>query len=139
MSQNPLIIEGSRSSDARGSISFNNLFNAAEVKRIYFIENQSLEFIRGWQGHKLEQRWFACVNGSFEIRVVYIDNWENPSNDSSINIFHLEAINLDVLYVPNGYVTSIQALEIGSKLMAMSDYLLGELKDEYRFESNYFK
>lgn len=139
MNKNPFIIEGNRSTDERGSIYFNNNFNALEVKRIYFIENHSLDFIRGWQGHKIEQRWFVCVSGSFEIRVIRLDNWENPSVYNTINIFQLNAEKSNVLYVPSGYVTSIQALEIGSKLMAMSDYLLGELKDEYRFEYNYFK
>ncbi|WP_439504238.1 WxcM-like domain-containing protein [Sediminibacterium sp.] len=138
MSQNPFIIEGNRATDGRGSICFNNNFNAVEVKRIYFIENRALDFIRGWQGHKIEKRWFLCVSGSFKINVIRLDSWENPSTDLKINIFHLNAENTSVLYVPNGHITSIQALEAGSKLMAMSDYLLGELKDEYRFEINYF-
>jgi hypothetical protein len=41
--------------------------------------------------------------------------------------------------VPRGYVSSIQALEMGSKLLVMADHLLGEIKDEYRFDIDYFK
>jgi hypothetical protein len=36
-------------------------------------------------------------------------------------------------------VTCIQALEDASRLMALSDYSLGEVTDEYRFDTNYFK
>ena len=43
-----------------------------------------------------------------------------------------------VLHVPQGYVTSIQSLEENSKLMAMADYLMGEIQDEYRFAVDYF-
>jgi hypothetical protein len=37
------------------------------------------------------------------------------------------------------YVGSIQALEMGPKLLVMADHLLGEIKDEYRFDIDYFK
>lgn len=139
METEPSIIKGNSFSDDRGKITFNNEFNAVEVKRIYFIENHNLDFIRGWQGHQIEQRWFICVKGAFEIKVIKIDNWENPSNDLQALVYQINADNSDVLHVPKGYITCIQALEDESKLMAMSDYLLGEIKDEYRFDMQYFK
>ncbi len=139
METEPSIIKGNSFSDDRGKITFNNEFNAVEVKRIYFIENHNLDFIRGWQGHQIEQRWFICVKGAFEIKVIKIDNWENPSNDLHDIVYQINAVNSDVLHVPKGHITSIQALEEESKLMAMSDYLLGEIKDEYRFDMQYFK
>jgi hypothetical protein len=46
---------------------------------------------------------------------------------------------MDILHVPQGYVSSIQALEESSKLLLMSDYLLGEISDEYRYDITYFK
>lgn len=139
METEPSIIKGNSFSDDRGKITFNNEFNAVEVKRIYFIENHNLDFIRGWQGHQIEQRWFICVKGAFEIKVIKIDNLENPSNDLQALVYQINADNSDVLHVPKGYITCIQALEDESKLMAMSDYLLGEIKDEYRFDMQYFK
>jgi hypothetical protein len=45
---------------------------------------------------------------------------------------------LDVLLIPSGYVTSIQASEENSKLLLMADYMYGEVKDEYRFDTTYF-
>lgn len=138
MNKVPSIVEGNCFSDERGKISFNNDFNAHDVKRIYFIENHSLDFVRGWQGHKIEQRWFISVKGTFEIKVIKVDNWHNPSNNLKTLVYQINSDNSEVLHVPKGYITSIQALEANSKLMAMSDYSLGEIKDEYRFDINYF-
>lgn len=135
----PKIIKGNSFNDERGNIIFNNEFNATAVKRIYFIENHSLGFIRGWQGHQIEQRWFMSVKGSFEIKAIKIDNWEHPSKDLKVLNYQINSENSEVLHIPSGYITSIQALEEGSKLMSMSDYRMGELQDEYRFDIQYFK
>ncbi|MGV3629840.1 MAG: WxcM-like domain-containing protein [Bacteroidota bacterium] len=135
----PKVIEGAAFSDARGKLSFNNAFDALPVKRIYFIENCDTDFVRAWQGHKIEQRWFSAVTGSFEIRLVCVDNWEAPSKNLEQKIFRLSAERFDLLHVPKGYISSIRSLEDGSKLLSMSDYLLGEVNDEYRFDTLYFK
>ena len=50
----------------------------------------------------------------------------------------LKSETLDVLHIPAGYVSSIQALEAKSKLVVMSDYHLGEINDDYRYPMNYF-
>ncbi|WP_188049992.1 WxcM-like domain-containing protein [Flavobacterium sp. GP15] len=138
MEENPNITKGNSHSDARGILVFNNDYNAAEVKRIYFIENATIDFVRGWQGHQIEQRWFSAVQGSFKICTRAIDNWENPSKKLSFESFTLSAATFDVLHVPKGYITNIQSLEENSRLMAMSDYSLGVVSDEYRFDINYF-
>ena len=134
----PQIIKGNSHADDRGVLQFNNDFNALGVKRIYTIENRDTVFVRGWQGHKVEQRWFSAIKGSFRIQLIAIDNWEQPSKDCKPFAFIINAEKLDVLHVPPGYVSSIQSLEEGSKLLVMADYLLGEVKDEYRYETDYF-
>jgi len=139
MKKKATIIEGNKHDDFRGSLYYNNEFDAKEVKRIYFIENKDTIFARAWQGHKIEQRWFSAVQGIFEIKLIEVDNWENPSKNSVIHSFILNANQLDILHVPKGYVSSIQALEANSKLMLMADYLIGEVKDEYRFDTDYFE
>lgn len=139
MKQQPNIILGNSHKDDRGTIMFNNDFNTVEVKRIYFIENKSLNYVRGWQGHKIEQRWFSAVQGSFRILTIAIDDWENPSKILAQETFELHAKTFDVLHVPQGYVTSIQALESNAQLMVMSDYRLEEIKDEYRYTNDYFE
>ena len=51
----PKIVKGKAFKDDRGQLKFNNLFNLSLIKRIYLIENKK-DIIRGWQGHKIEQR-----------------------------------------------------------------------------------
>lgn len=135
----PTIIKGNVHTDFRGSLFYNNDFDAKEVKRIYFIENKDSNTVRAWQGHKIEQRWFSAVQGSFEIKLIEVDDWIAPSKKSTIYSFILKANQLDVLHVPKGFISSIQALEPQSRLMLMADFLIGEVKDEYRFDADYFK
>lgn len=135
----PKIIFGDIHSDVRGTLFFNNSFDASAIKRIYVIENENTDFIRGWQGHKIEQRWFSAIKGSFRIQLIKIDNWEQPSKYCKHFTFIINVEKLDVLHVPNGYVSSIQSLEEGSKLLVMADYLLGVAKDEYRYEVDFFE
>ena len=134
----PQIIKGNHHKDDRGTLTFNNDFNALGIKRVYTIENESLDFLRAWQGHQIEQRWFSAVAGSFKIKLIEIDDWKNPTKDLTILEFILNSENLDVLHVPRGFATSIQSLEDHSKLLLFADYQLGEIQDEYRFASNYF-
>lgn len=135
----PKLISGKSHQDQRGKLTYNNAFDASVVKRIYVVENHSVDFIRGWQGHKIEQRWFSVAHGSFNIQLIAIDNWESPSVSLPRVEFLLTSNNLDVLHVPAGYVSSIQALENYSKLIVLADYLVGEINDEYRFPLDYFK
>lgn len=134
----PQITKGNHHKDDRGTLTFNNDFNALGIKRVYTIENESLDFLRAWQGHQIEQRWFSAVAGSFKIKLIEIDDWKNPTKDLPILEFILNSENLDILHVPRGFATSIQSLEDHSKLLLFADYQLGEIQDEYRFASNYF-
>lgn len=134
----PTLISGNCHQDERGQLFYNNDFDATCIKRMYVIENHSIDFVRAWQGHKVEQRWFSATQGRFKIQLIAIDNWEKPN----VSLLRLEYIlkseTLDVLKVPAGYVSSVQALEEKSKLVVMSDYHLGELNDEFRYPMNYF-
>lgn len=134
----PQIIQGNIHSDDRGVLYYNNSFDALAIKRIYFIENWDTNFIRAWQGHTIEQRWFSAANGSFEIKLIAVDNWETPSLNLEQLVFTISSQKLDVLHIPAGYISSIRSLTADAKLLVMADYLLGEIKDEYRYDSGYF-
>jgi len=134
----PKLILGDCHSDNRGNIKYNNEFNTQAVKRIYTIENNSIQFIRRWQGHRVEQRWFTAIKGEFKIETIKIDNWKNPSKDLKSLSFKLTENTLDFLHIPQGNVTSIQAISEGAKLLVMSDYSLNEINDEYKLSSDYF-
>jgi hypothetical protein len=134
----PSIIYGGNHFDSRGEMKFNNLFDMSQVKRCYSIKLKE-KHIRRWQGHKIEQRWFTAISGSFNIQLIKVDNWVKPSiNLQKIN-YQLESEALDFLHIPGGYITSIEALSHNSILLVMSDYLLNEINDEYRFSNTYFK
>lgn len=133
------LIKGSVYKDERGTLTYNNDFDASAVKRIYTIENNSTEFTRGWQGHKIERRWFVCIKGSFKIAVIKLDDFEHPSKDLIPHYFILGSKSLDFLNVECGCVTAIRAIEKESRLLILSDYALGEIDDEYRYPIDYFK
>ena len=134
----PSIISGGNHLDSRGELKYNNSFDVSQVKRIYSILlNQKR--VRRWQGHKIEQRWFTAISGKFNIQLILVDNWNEPSINLPKIDFELSSDSLDVLHVPSGYLTSIEALEDNSILLVMSDYVLNEINDEYRFSEKYFK
>jgi dTDP-4-dehydrorhamnose 3,5-epimerase-like enzyme len=135
----PTLLVGDVHKDSRGSLYYNNIFDLNKIKRIYYIESENTSVIRAWQGHKIEQRWFSAVHGSFNILLIQIDSWEEPNKSLEPQEFILSSNTLDVLHIPEGYVSSIQALEESSKLLVMADYLLGELNDEYKYPQNYFE
>lgn len=133
-----MLLEGKKYQDDRGLITFNNDFDASQVKRIYTIENHSTDFIRGWQGHRIEQRWFAAIKGSFTISVIQLKDFDNPSRDVIVKTYTLTGKTLTYLHVPAGHITAIQSLEENSKLLVLANYGLGEIDDEYRFNIEYF-
>jgi hypothetical protein len=73
----PEVFEGGKYSDDRGS-SFSIIILMLLKSKIYCIENTDLQFIRGWTGHKVEERWFSALQGSFTIKLVKIDDWVTP-------------------------------------------------------------
>ena len=137
--KSPSLIKGSSFTDSRGTLYYNNTFDSSAIKRIYIIQNSSTEVFRGWQGHKIEQRWFSSVQGEFEIDLIEVDNWETPSRGLQSVKYNLGSDKMNVLHVPPGYVSSIRSKESASKLLAMSNYGIEEIKDEYRYENEYFK
>ena len=134
----PKIIVGNSHTDSRGSLWYNNDYDTSAIKRMFVIENHSTDFVRAWQGHQIEKRWYLVIKGSFKIQLIAIDNWEIPSKNLERFSFTVTANQLDVLHISQGYVSSIQSLEEGSKLLVMSDYFLGEIQDEFRFDTDYF-
>lgn len=135
----PKLIKGNSHEDARGTLIYNNDFDALNIKRIYVIENQNIDFVRAWQGHQIEHRWFSAMAGSFVIQLIAIDNWDRPNTKSERIEFVLVSEKLDVLHIPAGYISSIQSLVVGAKLLVMADYMLGALEDDYRYEEDYFE
>lgn len=137
MQNNPILIEGGFFEDDRGRLDYVNEFDASEIKRMYFTKNKKVNTFRGWQGHKIESRWFFCVKGKFEVKIIKIDNWEHPSESLTFRVYTLEENRPQVLYVPKGYLNGFSSLEENSRLMILSNFKLGENpNDDVRFESS---
>ena len=133
----PYIIKGGNYKDERGQLEFFNEFDMSPIKRVYFTTHYDIEVVRAWQGHTIESRWFRCVNGGFNVKLVEIDNWENPSNDLKVFEYELTAEKQEILYIPNGYVNGFKGLKSDSKLMIMSNYGFNEIEnDQIRFDQN---
>tara|TARA_Y100001958_G_scaffold159984_1_gene164897 strand:+ start:17756 stop:18169 length:414 start_codon:yes stop_codon:yes gene_type:complete len=133
----PIIIEGNIFSDARGKLLYNNNFDISPIKRMYVIENTNPNQLRGWKGHIIENRWFYCQTGEIEIQTVSLKCFEKKN--PKIEKFNLTDENLNILFVPKGFATLIKQNQNKSRVVAMSDYFLGESNDEnLKWPSNFF-
>lgn len=140
MNNIPSVIKGGSHSDHRGTISFVNDFDMSQVKRFYVIQNKDNTTIRAWRGHATEQRWFSVVHGEFLIRLVKIDDWQNPSKDLPVKEYLLSAENSGVLHIPMGYASWVKAVKDHSKLIVFADYGIEHAKeDDYLFPEDHFK
>lgn len=131
---NPKIFKGDCFTDERGIIRYNNCVDFGQIRRFYEIENSSVDYIRGWNGHKVEQRWFMVSFGEIEVNIVSIENIEKNDFTNNVLSYTLNAKSKDILYVPPGYATSIKQKSVGAKIIAMSDYLMGELDDNLKWQ-----
>jgi len=132
-------IIGNSHNDDRGKLLFSNNLDLSAVKRMYVIENKSTEFERAWQAHKVESRWFTAISGSFQIKLIKIDDFEFPSENLISETYFLKSESLDSLIIEPGYASSIQALEDNSKLLVYSDFQKDEIDDNYKFDPNKWK
>lgn len=132
-------IKGGIAKDDRGQIRFVNDFDMSLVKRFYIIKNLDITLVRGWRAHRIEQRWFYVLSGSFAVDIVKIDNWENASPDLPVERLVLNTDENRVLHLYTGYATAFQALEENSELLVFSDFRIENApKDDYTYPLNYF-
>lgn len=131
------LLAGEIFKDARGQISSLNHFHFEGVKRMYVLHHPDTAVIRGWNGHQFERKWFYCMKGAFEVRLVEVDNWTAPSPTLTAACHHLTSAQSQLLCVPAGYANRIQALTPDSILMVLSDKTLEEsAADSYRFDAS---
>jgi len=140
MMQELKFIQGGCSKDERGQIRFVNDFDMSLVKRFYIIKNADTELVRGWRGHRIEQRWFYVIAGAFNVNIVRINNWEDADNMLPIQNIELNNKDMKVLNVPAGYATAFIASEPNSELLVYADYPLSHATlDDYTWPVEYFK
>lgn len=133
------LIKGGVAKDFRGSINFVNDFDMTEIKRFYIIRNIDCDIIRGWRGHRIEQRWFFVISGGFEVNLIQIDDWKSPRKDLEIETLTLNAEENCILHLPVGYATTFKATRQDSELLVFSDFGIENAKnDDYTFPLDYF-
>lgn len=124
-----MIIGGNRHVDQRGSIAFVNDFDMSQVRRFYSIQ-PAVGLIRAWQGHKLENKWFHVIKGSFRVKLRALES------KKFVGEFKLNAERPEVLIIPKGVYNGFEALEEDSVLMVFSDASLEQsIKDDYRTDT----
>lgn len=132
----PRLIKGGIHTDHRGQISFVNDMKFDKIERFYIISNTTENPLRAWQGHKIDNKYFYCVQGTIKVHYVKIDDWEFPSKDLKVESVVLSTIESNILHIPEGYANAIESLEVESKLISFSTLPLNRTsEDEVRFES----
>lgn len=133
-------ISGGIAKDHRGQIRYVNDFDMSLVKRFYIIKNSDINLVRGWRAHRIEQRWFYVLSGSFLINIVEIDNWDMPSKKLNIKSIVLNSEEERMFHVSKGYGTAIQACAPDSEILVFSDYgIENAVKDDYTYSLDYFE
>lgn len=126
------MLKGSKVTDDRGSLTFNNEFKLTDVKRVYIVENHGANFIRAWHGHKNEKKYIMCLSGA--AIVCY-----RPLDGSHTVVRKVLSPNGDVLEIPAGMYNGWKSLTDDTKLMVFSCSTLEEsLNDDIRKEVEYF-
>jgi dTDP-4-dehydrorhamnose 3,5-epimerase-like enzyme len=133
----PYLHQGAMFSDNRGQMAFCNDFDMQPVKRMYIIAPASTAIIRAWQGHQHEAKWFFCLEGSFDVKLVAIDNFTNPGVNLPVFSYQLRAIDPQVLYIPGGYANGFKANQESSKLLVYSNNSVAESQsDDFRYPAD---
>jgi len=131
----PHFIKGGQHIDKRGKVSFVNDFLMDSCHRFYQITHDNTKFVRAWQGHKIESKWFYCIKGGFEVKLIKPDCWEMPSRIIESYNFEIHQKITEVLYIPPGYLNGFRAIEPDSSFIIFSDKDISSSKaDDYRFD-----
>ena len=134
------MIEGGLHVDERGVVAFCNDFDVSQADRFYTVRSHCTNQIRGWVGHRVEQKWFIAFSGTIIIAVVQPDDWQSPSRDIVPKKFLLSCLKPSVLHVPPGHATASVMLTSNAHLGIFST---GKIKDaagdDYRFDTRMWK
>lgn len=135
----PTIIQGDTYTDKRGVLHFVNDFMMHDVVRFYTIRHYNTEFVRAWQAHKKEKKYFYVLRGRFVVAYLKLVDFEQPVRHSKAEYTVLSGTESKVLSIPEGYANGLKALEPDSEIMVFSNLTVEESKkDDYRFPSEWW-
>ena len=137
--QLPILLNGAFSIDKRGEIDFVNDFTFDKVKRFYVVSTHKSGMIRAWHGHRYEAKYVYCISGTALVGAAFLDNWKNPSKESTVHQFVLSVKKPAVLYIPPGYANGFQSLTDDARLMVFSTKTVAEsTKDDKRIDARHW-
>lgn len=135
----PAVISGESFIDERGQLCAFPAFDFLNVKRCYIVENFSRSLIRGFHGHKTEEKYALVCCGSALFKVVKMDSFPNPSKKNTLYGFTLSYRKPEILHIPAGFAHGFKALEQGTKIIFFSTATLSlSKKDDYRIPYDYY-
>lgn len=139
--EEPTIIDLKYSVDDRGTFTFLDEMDFAEIKRFYVLSNHRPDFIRAWHYHAKEAKYVVAVAGSAVVAAVHVDDTANPSRSDDVVIFKtiLSSSKPSVLYIPPGYANGAKTITPDTKLLYFSTATLTEsVNDDIRYEHDYW-
>jgi len=136
MTNEPILYPGDVTIDDRGSVSFVNAFDFANVKRFYTVRNHRAGFVRAWHAHRHERKYVTVVQGAALIGAVAIGDSVEPPRDAKTYRFVMSAAKPSVLYIPAGYANGFMSFTADTLLVFFSTSTVEESKnDDIRFDS----
>jgi len=133
------LIEGGLAVDDRGAVGFVNDFDFNGVKRFYMVTNHRAGFVRAWHAHRREAKYITVLRGSAVVGAVKIDNWENPSRNSTVSRYVLTAQKPSVLYIPAGHANGLMSLTDDTIIVVFSTATVEESRnDDFRYDARYW-
>ena len=124
---------GNTFTDHRGILRYVNEINPGYFCRFYIITHPNINVVRAWQGHRIEEKAFYVINGSFAIAVVQPENFDRLSDNETPVFFNLSEDNGQFLRVPGGCYTGIKALSLNASLLVLSSLHIDKSKaDDFR-------
>ena len=135
----PIIIQGDTHTDKRGIVRFVNDFLMNDIIRFYTIKHLNTEFVRAWQAHKKEKKYFYVLRGQFVMAYLKLEDFEQPDRHKKAKYAVLSDTKSKVLSIPEGYANGLKALEPDSEIMVFSNLTVEESKkDDYRFPADWW-
>ena len=127
------LTSGDSFKDYRGILRYVNEINPGYFRRFYIITHPDIKIVRAWQGHKIEEKAFYVISGSFTLAVVQPVDFNEPSDNEIPEFFKLTEENSQFLRVPGGSFTGIKALSKNATLLVLSTLTVDKSKeDDYR-------
>lgn len=125
--------------DTRGTIKYANEFTFRNVKRFYHIVLREKNMIRAFHGHMIEEKFIYVIRGTLRVVLVPLSDSSSPSKEVQTEAFTLNTQSPQILHIPSQYANGIMSLEENTEVLFYSTLLLEDsLKDDYRFDENYW-